>query len=147
MVDLGKDTVNHIDEIIIKNRANCCGGRLRNFYVEVLDALKNVVFTVHHPGNVGTGAIKTFTVNDGTAGRFVRLRYDDSIKDCLHVAELEVWGYPVELPANPPEITELALNRPATASSVLGSNPPGKSNDGNVNSFHHSQCNIAGGKI
>lgn len=126
MVDLGKDATHFIDNVTVKNRADCCGGRLRRFYVEVLDAAKNVVFSEYHSGSVGNAGVRVFTVNNGT-GRFVRVRYEDALKDYLHIAELEgmilelnedssrhidrcltttsfilVWGYPIEVPANPP---------------------------------------------
>jgi hypothetical protein len=141
MVDLGKDTLNYVDNIVIKNRADCCGGRLKLFYVEVLDEAKNVLWQTYHPGSVGNGVVKTFTVNDGTLGRFVRVRHEDTHKDCFHIAELEVWGYPVSLPATQPEIIEMALNQPADASSSFNLNTvASKSVDGNLNSIHHSNC-------
>jgi len=142
-VDLGKDTVNYIHELIIKNRADCCGGRLKQFYVEVLDSEKNVVFSEYHTGHVGNGSVRTFTPPAGTTGRFSRIRYEDTRKDCLHIGEFEIWGYPIELPANPPEIIEMALDRPATASSVLQNNAlyaASKSNDGDIATIHHSEC-------
>jgi len=144
MVDLGKDTMNYIDNIVIKNRVSA-GGRLKRFFVEVLDVEQNVVFSDYRANSVGNGVVLTFTVNDGTAGRYVRLRFEDSYKECLHVGEVEVWGYPIELPAGLPDIVEMAQGKPATASTVLGNNPAWKSNDGNTGTFHHSACGDAGG--
>jgi len=140
-VDLGKDTLNYIDNIVIKNRKNCCGGRLRRFFVEVVDLNENVVFSQYHGGVVGNGGIRTFVVNDGSVGRYVRVRYEDSYKSCLHLGAIEVWGYPIELHTGP-DIVEMALNKPATASSSYNINTlPAKSNDGDVNTIHHSMCN------
>ena len=64
------------------------------FYVEVLDSDKNVVFSEYHSGTVfplGNSAVRTFTPTDpaGTFGRYARLRYADTLTDCLHIAELE----------------------------------------------------------
>ena len=143
MVDLGKDTLNHIDTVIIKNRCDCCGGRLKLFHVEVLDADKNIVWSQYHGGTVGNCVVKTFQVNggEGAVGRWVRLRYDDSYTEILHIAELEAWGYRVSVPASPVEITELALNRPATQSTTYNSNvPASKGNDGNFDNNFHTKC-------
>lgn len=104
MVDLGLGTLNYIEKIVVKNRKDCCGGRLKRFHVELLDAEKTVVYTKYHEGSVGNGAVREFVVDDGTVARFARVRHDDSYKDCLHIAELEVWGYPTEVPASPEPI-------------------------------------------
>lgn len=143
MVDLGKDTLNHIDTVIIKNRCDCCGGRLKLFHVEVLDADKNVVWSQYHGGTVGNCVVKTFQVNggEGAVGRWVRLRYDDSYTGILHIAELEAWGYRVSVPASSPEIKELALNRPATQSTTYRSHLGAeKGNDGNFDNTFHTHC-------
>jgi hypothetical protein len=118
---------------------------LQRFFTEVLDANKNVVFSQYHGGAVGNGVVLTFTPPPGTVGRFARVRFEDSYNNYLHISELEVLGYPIELPAAAPEIIELARDMPATASSVLGNNPASKSNDGNFNNIHHSQCGDVGG--
>ena len=135
--------LSHIDTVVIKNRADCCGGRLKLFHVEALDPQKTVLWSAYHAGSVGNGVVKTFSVNDG-AGiegvRWVRLRFDDSHQDYLHIAELEAWGYQTSLPPNPPEIYELALNRPATQSSTYGSGVASKGNDGNFVNDFHTKC-------
>jgi len=100
MVDLGIGTLNYIEKIVVKNRVDCCGGRLKRFYVELLDADKNVVFDQYHYGTVGNAQVREFVVDDGTVARFARVRHEDSYKDCLHIGELEVWGYPTEVPAS-----------------------------------------------
>ena len=92
MVDLGKDTVNYVDEIKVVNRKDCCGGRLKRFYVEVLDDAKEVVFSAYHYGSVENGGVRTFAPDAGTTGRYVRVRHEDSLKEYLQIAELEVWG-------------------------------------------------------
>lgn len=145
LIDLGKDTVNYIDYIKIKNRSSS-GGRLQQFYVQVMDKDENIVWETYHGGAVGNSVIKTFTVNDGTTGRFVRLKYADTYKNCLHIAEMEVFGYPVELPANPPAITELALAKPTEQSSMLNpSLSSTKGNDGNFgNRFETQGCDPGG---
>ena len=133
------------DSIFIKNRADCCGGRLKRFFVEVLDAEQTVVFSDYHANAVANGIGLNFTVNDGTVGRYARLRFEDSYKECLHVGEIEVWGYPIVLPAGLPDIVEMAQGKPATASTVLGNNPASRSNDGNTGTIHHSACGDPGG--
>jgi len=104
IVDLGLDTLNYIEKIVVKNRNDCCGFRLNRFHVELLDAEKNVVHTQYHEGGVVNGGVQEFFVDDGTVARFARVRHDDSYKNCLHIAEMEVWGYPTELPASPEPI-------------------------------------------
>jgi hypothetical protein len=142
MVDLGIGTLNYVEKIVVKNRVDCCGGRLKKFHVELLDADKTVVHAQYHDGTVGNGGVRTFSVDDGTVARFARIRHDDSIKDCLHIAELEVWGYPTVLPASQEPIIEMATGMVATASSSYNQNTPAfKSVDGNINSIHHSKCN------
>jgi hypothetical protein len=141
MVDLGKDSVNYVDRVVIKNRADCCGGRLKRFFVEVLDSNQTVVFSEYHYGTVGNGQVRTFTPPAGTLGRYARLRYEDTLKDCLHIAEFEVWGYPVETPANPPAISELAVQKPSTQSSTYRSHLGAeKGNDGDFDSLFHTNC-------
>jgi hypothetical protein len=49
-VDLGKCSKNWIDMVEIDNRADCCGGRLKFFYVHVLDADQNVVASKYYNG-------------------------------------------------------------------------------------------------
>ena len=159
MVDLGLDTVNYISKITIKNRHNCCGGRLREFHIEILDAEKELVWSTYNGGRLGTAAVKSWEVDGGALGRFVRVRYNDGRKDCIHVsihlqgsilvlsshlklfqiAELEVWGYPVSLPAGVPEIQELAEGQPASQSSTYHNNPASKVVDGDTNTINHTQ--------
>lgn len=86
MVDLGLDTVNYISKITIKNRHNCCGGRLREFHIEVLDTEKELVWSTYNGGRLGTAAVKSWEVDGGALGRFVRVRYNDGRKDCIHVS-------------------------------------------------------------
>jgi len=74
-------------------------------------------------------------------------KIDDTDSGCPSFSHLpflnSVWGYPIELPANPPAITEMALNRPATASSVYqnrAANAASRGNDGDINTIHHTNC-------
>jgi len=140
MVDLGKDTVNHIDKVVVRNRVDCCGGRLRKFHVEVLDADKNVEWTSYHDGWVGNGGVRTFQTG-GALGRYVKLRFDDTYKENLHIAELEAWGYPIIMPADPEPIVELAHNRPAEQSSTWNKVPASRGVDGDFTNFFHTNCN------
>mmetsp|Transcript_704 Transcript_704/g.756 ORF Transcript_704/g.756 Transcript_704/m.756 type:complete len:883 (+) Transcript_704:915-3563(+) len=142
LVDLGKDIINRIDTVVVKNRADCCGGRLKRFHVEVLDADKTVVWSDFHSGTVGNGVVKTWSVNGGAGalGRWVRVRFEETYRSFLHIAELEAWGYPVVVPANSPEIREIALYRPATQSSTYGTAYANKGVDGNFANAFHTKC-------
>lgn len=57
----------------------------------------------------------------------------------FQIAELEVWGYPVSLPAGVPNILELAEGQPASQSSTYHNNPANKAVDGNTNTITHTQ--------
>ena len=52
---------------------------MRQFYVEVLDSDKNVVFSEYHYHSVGNGGIRTFTPPADTTGRFARIRFKVSL--------------------------------------------------------------------
>ena len=83
MVDLGETTT--IEEIVMKNRAACCQGRLRDITVEILDENMAVVFTSEmlNPDNVLGGGTNDFATGPATLllplfddlqdGRYVRI--------------------------------------------------------------------------
>jgi hypothetical protein len=63
---------NFIHSITIYNREDCCGERLNDFMIEVLDADDNVVWSHHQDFSVGLRNI--WTPDDGTIGCTVRIR-------------------------------------------------------------------------
>ena len=69
-VDLGADT--EIDSIELFNRLDCCGTRLSNFRVSVLDSGLSEVFGQNVAGPVG--ASQAFAPPAGTSGRFVQVQ-------------------------------------------------------------------------
>ena len=113
MVDLGLGTLNHIEKIVVRNRKDCCGGRTKRFHVELLDGNQNVVFTTYHSGQLSNGQVLEVVIDNPSdkLARFARIRHDDSHKDCLHIAELETWGFPVQVPASPEPIIGEFLNQ------------------------------------
>ncbi|MBL7222693.1 MAG: PEP-CTERM sorting domain-containing protein [Candidatus Brocadiae bacterium] len=74
VIDLGLGTMGNgydIESIVLHNRDDCCGGRLRDITVEVLDAQMNNVFTslVLNPNNVLGGGVGDF----GTGPAFLEV--------------------------------------------------------------------------
>lgn len=75
-----------IDELFIHNRLGCCGGRLRDITVEILDDAMQVVFTsdVLNPGNILDGGnydaanapLSLYLEVPGVVGRFIRISRD-----------------------------------------------------------------------
>jgi hypothetical protein len=82
MLDLGVDKI--IDNVIIYNRTDCCGTRLDNFILEVLDASNNVVYT--HTN--GAATITNTVSNISTLGRKIRIRLTGN--QFLQLAEVVV---------------------------------------------------------
>ncbi len=142
-VDLG--VMSFVQDVKITNRRNCCGGRLRQATVKLLDEDLNLVDSRYIEGGVGNGAIvqKVFNEADSEA-RYVEVSFNRN--DCLHMAEVQVYGY--HLMAKPtssptPETSNLALGKPATQSSTYNNNPYDAASmavDGNYNSFTHTHC-------
>ena len=98
-----------LDTLRIYNRTDCCGNRLRDFYVLVssspfptgatLDEMlaNNAITAYHFPGVAGD----TVSINlAGISGQFVRVQL--SREDILNLAEIEVWGCEETPPPPPP---------------------------------------------
>ena len=84
----------HIDNIRLFNRTDCCGDRLSNYDIQILDEDRNVVSTIVNNGGPGTGF---HAVAPGAQGRFVRVQIDglnigSSGQDILSLAEVQVFG-------------------------------------------------------
>jgi hypothetical protein len=89
--------VENIDTVDVWNRTDCCGIRLRNFYVLVSDVpfassdldvvlVQDGVSAYFFNGQAGT--TETFTV--GRTGRYVRVQLSEN--EYLSLAEVQVWG-------------------------------------------------------
>jgi hypothetical protein len=76
----------------ITNRVDCCGGRLRDATVELLDENGNLVESRYIEGSVGNGQVVQKVFNEETSlGRYVQVSFKRV--DCLHMGEVKVYGY------------------------------------------------------
>ena len=139
-VDLGVDSF--VQDVFIKNRPDCCGGRLKNADVELLDGDGNVVESKRIVGSVGNGQTLQKVFNEHTSiGRYVRVKMGG---DCLHFAEIQVNGY--HLMAHPtssptPTLSNLSIGKPASQSSTYtASMGPEKAVDGIDETSTHTHC-------
>ena len=88
-VDLGVESF--VQDVWITNRVSCCGGRLRNAFVELLDDGDNVVQSHEIVGSVGDGKLVQVVFNEDISfGRYIKVRMDRN--DCLHLTEVQVNG-------------------------------------------------------
>ncbi len=131
-VDLG--IVHDISQIDVFNRADCCAGRLNNFYIFV----SNTPFTSNDPvataGQSGVGAfyrsaggwapLAAHNTIVGRQGRYVRIQLTTT--EYLALAEVRVWGTPITFSGS-----NLAVGTVASQSSTYGSAIAGLSIDGN----------------
>jgi hypothetical protein len=85
-VDLG--STSSIQSVEVWNRTDCCGDRLTNFNVLLLDNNQNVVSMVNFPGQAGTPS----TISIAGAARYVKLQLVGT--NYLSLAEVKVWGTP-----------------------------------------------------
>ena len=83
-VDLG--TLQSVQSVKIWNRTDCCGDRLTNFNVILLDASQAVVSSVNVPGQAGSPT----TVPISGAARYVKVQLVGT--NYLSLAEVEVMG-------------------------------------------------------
>lgn len=86
-----------MDSISLYNRTDCCGNRLSNVRVAVLDGSSNEVYGVDIPNSSPVGTARAFAMPYGGAtGRYVRVmslpgnNLDGN--NILSFAEIEVWG-------------------------------------------------------
>jgi YD repeat-containing protein len=84
-VDLG--SMQSIQTVRVWNRTDCCGERLSNFTVYLLNDTGGVVASVNNPGQAGS---PTTVQLSGTA-RYVKIQLAGT--DYLSLAEVEVWGF------------------------------------------------------
>ena len=88
LLDLGLNA--EVENIRLFNRTDCCGDRLDDFRLSLLDAAMNEVDGVDV--NSPLGASETFFF-DGQVGRFVQIQFEDVGTDrVLSLAEVQVFG-------------------------------------------------------
>lgn len=90
----------HLDNLRLFNRTDCCGTRLSNFTISILDEDQNVVTSIANPGAFGTGY---YAIAPGTEGRYVRVQLDGVAPErILSLAEVQVFGGGLENVARNP---------------------------------------------
>ncbi len=117
-VDLGG--LQQIDRIRLWNRADCCQTRLSSFVMMIATsdltgrsyAALMADATVIKRSVGATNIPSTIDIPGGVSGRFVRVQMSSA--EYLHLAEVEVFGRPIN---NPPSIVQ-----PSTQVSTIGAN-------------------------
>ena len=99
-VDLGD--VFRIEDIVLFNRADCCGDRLSNFRVSIFDGLDEVFGQNYFEGSgsVAQGGrldIPVLTIGDRV--RIQLLGLNNEGNGVLSLAEVQVWGQPIPEPS------------------------------------------------
>jgi hypothetical protein len=107
-----------IDSVTLFNRADCCGGRLSDITVDILDHNGAVVSSsaVLNPGN-GNPATLSFTPGSPVLGRTVRVSRsgsDGPDPDTLSLAEVQVFADNVALGASATQTSTLSALYVAT---------------------------------
>ena len=124
-VDLG--AVMDIERIDLWNRTDCCGGRLKNYFVLVSDS--------PHPEPGGSGVTEYFeaaragsptSVSAFVQGRYVRVLLTQTSP--LALAEVQVWGSGIPIP-----LANLSTGRPAVQSSTKHGGNASRAVDGDTN--------------
>jgi hypothetical protein len=108
LVDLGTEF--SVDDVILYNRSDCCAGRTRDLYIELLAADGSLVASspLLNPGNILGGGpfeehVGPATIEydfGGEFGHMVRVRMDAPSGAFLHLAEVEVYGAVVPEPSS-----------------------------------------------
>ncbi len=102
-VDLGQSA--RLDEVILYNRADCCGGRLSNFHLSVLkdgsETFGEDFFVTS--GSVAQGGSLRIDLPDGLSGDTVRIQLlgtGRTGEQVLSLAEVQVYGLVVPEPSS-----------------------------------------------
>lgn len=150
-VDLGSEFA--IQNINLFNRTNCCGERLYNVTVDILDASATSVFTSSVfnswdgigtiPDNPGAGPFNydmTALTGGFVTGQTVRIsKAGFAGSEWLSLLEVEVFAEATPPPI-PPELDpdiNVALNKPTSGDVAFGY-PTSNGNDGDVSNFTHA---------
>ncbi|XP_076461845.1 fucolectin-like [Babylonia areolata] len=91
-----------VHKVVITNRGDCCGSRLRDFNILVDRYLLNSsssrqdssILCLHHSGPVAQGATVTLNCDQPVTGRYVTLAKTPEV---LHFCEMEVLAVPAEM--------------------------------------------------
>jgi len=124
-----------IHRIVIHNRQDCCQDRLRGYQIEIYNA-GTPIFTFNpddadeNPGLV----VYVYMPEGGVVGDEVKLSLPGR-KDYMNIREIEVYG---EFFDSSMSLTNVALNKPSTSSSVHSSFPIENAVDGDMTTMFHS---------
>ncbi len=139
LVDLNADRA--IDDVVLFNRADCCGNRLSNFNVAVLNDANAVIASQNFAGQVAQGGSQTFNFG-GVTGQRVRVQLNGA--NVLSLAEVQVFS---DISENDPDFfgngRNVARLGTATQSSTRTGAPQGNKAilaiDGNTNGVFGNQ--------
>jgi hypothetical protein len=84
-----------IEKIVIWNRSDCCGKRLSNFRVSVLDASRKEIWSQYFKASVAQGGSELFKPDAPVKGRFVKIQIQRKNLEgngVLSLAEVQVFG-------------------------------------------------------
>lgn len=125
-VDLG--AARAVDQINLFNRSDCCGERLTDFTVSVLDGADAVVWSQSFPGTAG--ASQTFSPTAGTIGNKVKVAFNSPTDpDALSLAEVQV------IDLSTPAFANVALTGSASQFTEGYGGAASRAIDGNTYSF------------
>jgi hypothetical protein len=98
----GDDAQFAVTSVTIGNRVDCCGRRLQQFYIEVLDADHTVVDSIYYGPAMNNGDRRTFNFDAPTVGRYVEIRFERA--ECLQLGMVQVNGYAYEAGSPGPRV-------------------------------------------
>ncbi|XP_048766761.2 uncharacterized protein LOC130046330 [Ostrea edulis] len=139
-IDLGGTFL--VQQIEIFNRADCCGARFHDAEVTVGESLDNLQFCGHYSGPARNGERIAIWCPSHTIARFVKIQMVKGRGSILHVAEVLIWGVPegnslYSLPSTNC-MTNVALGKSVTASTVSGNFQPSNAVNEYLNDFMHT---------
>ena len=128
ITDLGGTKV--VESITLWNRADCCGARMSNLRVSLLDAGSNVISSadILNANPVSQGGARSFPLPYGSTGRYVKVASLPGLNadgnNIISIAECEIWGHD--------SLVNLARHPLATVSQSSTLAPAALANDGNT---------------
>jgi F5/8 type C domain len=128
-VNLG--TTRPVNQIVLSNRTDCCGDRMSNYRMSVLDAsLTEVWGQDFYTTGGSTGSTEMMSPTSGTMGQYVRysqLGANSAGNRLFSIAEIQV------LEMSPVLFSNVALGKPAFQTSTAYDGVAGRAVDGNTN--------------
>ncbi|WP_164503637.1 discoidin domain-containing protein [Pleionea sediminis] len=125
-VDLGDSYIVH--KVSLWNRTDCCGERLSNFHVDLLDKNGNILASKNHTGTVPNKVDIDLT---GVGVYSVRVQLNQS--GVLSLAEVKVWGTSGE---------NLSLNKMTVQSSTSHQGYSSRAVDGNTDGHYFKSKSV-----